>query len=162
PDALAGLAPASAPLIVSVSRHDPRKGMDVLIRALGELRRAGVPFRACLTSGGELLQTHRALARRLGVGGTPAVTGWGPGPVPCLRHADVFVLPSRQEGSGSLSLLEAFHAGAPVVASGIDGIVEDVTDGDSGLLVPPDDVPALAGALSRALGDATLRVHLGR
>jgi glycosyltransferase involved in cell wall biosynthesis len=162
PEPLAALTPATAPLIVSVSRHDPRKGMDVLLHALGELRRAGVAFRACLTSGGELLEANRELARRLDLGGTTALTGWVPDPFPYLRHADVFVLPSRQEGSGSLALLEALQAGTAIVASGIDGIVEDVTDGESALLVPPDDVAELTRALSRLVGDAALRRHLAR
>lgn len=160
PEPLAALEPSGAPLIVSVSRHDPRKGVDVLLRALGELRRGGVAFRACLTSGGELLETHRELARRLDLGGTTVLTGWVPDAFRYLRHADVFVLPSRQEGSGSLALLEALQAGAAIVASGIDGILEDVTDGDSALLVPPDRAGELARALSRLVRDAELRRRL--
>lgn len=162
PPELAGLEPADAPLIVSVSRHDPRKGMDVLLRALAELLRGGARFRACLTSGGELFDQHRQLLRRLDLGRTTVLTNWVPDPFPYLRYADVYVLPSLQEGSGSLALLEALQAGPAVVASGIDGIPEDVTDGDNGLLVPPGQPAALAGALARVLADAALRKRLGR
>jgi len=76
PPELARLAPAEAPLIVSVSRHDPRKGVDVLLRALAELRGGGVPFRACITSGGELFEEHQRLAAELDLGGTTVLTGW--------------------------------------------------------------------------------------
>ncbi|HWC01980.1 MAG TPA: glycosyltransferase family 4 protein [Methylomirabilota bacterium] len=162
PDAVAALAPADAPLIVSVSRHDPRKGVDVLLGTLARLRGAGVPFRACLVGGGRLLAAHRELARRLGLAGSVTVTGIVPDPYAYLQCADVFVLPSLEEGSGSLSLLEALQAGVAVVASGVDGIPEDVTEGRSALLVPPNDEEALAGALRRLLGDVALRDRLAR
>lgn len=160
-------APRSAqagapPLIVAVSRHDPRKGWDVLLAALDRLRRQGVPFRACLAGGGPQLAADRALARRLGLGGgSVEILGEVPDSFALLRRADVFVLPSRAEQSGSLSLLEALQAGCAVVASRVDGIPEDVTDGASALLVEPGDPAALAGALARLLGDAGLRRRLG-
>jgi glycosyltransferase involved in cell wall biosynthesis len=150
------------PLIVAVSRHDPRKGWDVLLAALDRLRRQGVPFRACLAGGGPQLAADRALARRLGLGdGSVEILGEVPDSFALLRRADVFVLPSRAEQSGSLSLLEALQAGCAVVASRVDGIPEDVTDGASALLVEPGDPDALAGALARLLGDAGLRRRLG-
>ena len=77
-----------------------------------------------------------------------------------LRHADLFVLPSLEEGSGSLSLLEALQAGVPIVASRIDGIPEDVTDGVDGLLVEPGNVRELANAIRRLLEDRALRNRL--
>ena len=61
-----------------------------------------------------------------------------------------------------LTLLEALQAGAAVVASGIDGILEDVTDGDNGLLARPGDARSLGGALERVLTDAALRERLRR
>ncbi len=156
PPPLAALRPADAPLIVSVSRHDPRKGMPVLLLALAELRDAGVRFRACLVSGGQYLDADRRLAEQLRLGDQVALTGWVPEPFHYLQHADVFVLPSLQEGSGSLALLEALQAGAAIVASDLDGIPEDVTDGESALLVEPDNVDALSRALSRVITDTAL------
>jgi glycosyltransferase involved in cell wall biosynthesis len=152
------------PLIVAVSRHDPRKGWDVLLGALDRLRRQGVPFRACLAGGGPQLAADRALARRLGLGdGSVEILGEILDPFSYLERADIFVLPSRAEQSGSLSLLEALQAGCAVVASRVDGIPEDVADGASAsaLLVEPGDSEALAGALARLLGDAGLRRRLG-
>jgi glycosyltransferase involved in cell wall biosynthesis len=161
PATLARLAPAGAPLIVAVSRQDPRKGLDVLLRALARLRRAGVPFRACLLGGGPLLGAHRRLATRLGLDGAVAIEGSVPDAYCYLQHAAVFVLPSIEEGSGSLSLLEALQAGSAVVASNVDGIPEDVRDGDSALLVTPGDPEDLAGALGRVLREPEIRLRLG-
>jgi glycosyltransferase involved in cell wall biosynthesis len=89
-------------------------------------------------------------------------TGWVADPYPYLRRADVFVLPSLQEGGGSISLLEALQAGVPVIASNVDGIAEDVIDGESALLVEPGNVDQLARALARALTDTALRERLRR
>lgn len=170
PDALAvtdaapppGLPPGTAALLLSVSRHDPRKGIDVLLHALARLKERRVPFRACLVGEGRLLETNRRLAARLGLGPEVSLPGLVPEVLPYLERADVFVLPSREEQSGSLSLLEALQAGRPVVASACDGIPEDVTDGADALLVPPGDAPALANALERVLGDPSLRARLAR
>ena len=154
--------PPDDPLIVAVSRHDPRKGVEVLVRALGALRERGLRFRACLVSGGPLLASHRRLVAELDLDATTTLTGWVDDTRPYFRRAGIFVLPSLQEGSGSLSLLEAMQAGAAIVASGVDGIPEDVVDGESALLVKPGDVGALARALERALGCPELRRRLGR
>jgi glycosyltransferase involved in cell wall biosynthesis len=162
PEGVAALAPRAAPLLVSVARHQARKGIDVLLRALASLRAAGVPLRACLVGGGPRLAEPRQRVAELGLAGAVVCTGVVESVAPYLGCADVFVLPSREEQSGSLALLEALRAGLPVVASGVDGILEDVADGEDGLLVPPGDPAALAAALARVLADAPLRARLGR
>ncbi len=60
-----------------------------------------------------------------------------------------------------MSILEAMAAGLPVVASAVGGVPELVVDGETGLLVPPGDERALAAALARIVGDASLRTRLG-
>jgi glycosyltransferase involved in cell wall biosynthesis len=80
---------------------------------------------------------------------------------PYLTAADVFVLPSLEEGSGSIALLEAFQAGTAAVVSGVDGLLEDVVDGDNGLLAKPGDAVDLARALRCALSEPQLRRELG-
>ncbi|MBL8664588.1 MAG: glycosyltransferase family 4 protein [Candidatus Odyssella sp.] len=160
PDFLTGLEPGGAPLIAAVSRHDARKGIDVLLHALALLRDGGVRFRACLAGGGELLERHRALAAGLGLRSCTLLPGRIPDALAVLDHADIFALPSIEEGSGSLALLEAMQAGNAPVASRIDGIPEDVIDGESALLVPPGDPAALAHALRRLVEDAGLRSRI--
>ena len=64
----------------------------------------------------------------------------------------LLVPPSLSEGLGRV-MIEAMHCGTPVVASNVGGIPDVVTDGDTGYLVAPNDVPALAGAMLRAFSD---------
>jgi glycosyltransferase involved in cell wall biosynthesis len=161
PDALAHLQPRDGPLLLAVSRHNPRKGVDVLIRALGRLRSAGVAFRACLIGDGPLLPVHRRLAAALGLEGRVVLTGRVPDPYPYLRHASLFVLPSLGEQSGSVALIEAMQTGLAVIASRCDGIPEDLTDGHSAVLVPPGNDGALADAIAGLLRNPSRRAALG-
>jgi glycosyltransferase involved in cell wall biosynthesis len=75
-------------------------------------------------------------------------------------RAAVVACPSRREGFG-MACLEAMAHGVPVVASGVGGLLDLVVDGETGLVVPPRDVPALRTALERLLGDPELRRRLG-
>jgi len=161
PDAVAELQSAGVPLIVVVSRHVPRKGIPVLLRALAELLEQGCGFRACFVGGGYLLEHHRQLVKELGLGDVVRLVGFVPESFDYVRHADMFVLPSLEEGSGSMSMIEAMQAGTAIIATRIDGIPEDVTDGDNGLLVESGNVPQLAAAIRRLLEDAALRRRLG-
>jgi glycosyltransferase involved in cell wall biosynthesis len=160
PPELAALRPADAPLLVSVARHHSRKGGDVLIDALALARDRGTPLRACLIGDGPLLDANRRRARAHGLDGMVVLPGHVEDVEPYLRRADVFALASREEQSGALAILEALRGGLPIVASAVDGIPEDVTDGDSALLVPPGDAAALATALVRLADDEALRRRL--
>jgi glycosyltransferase involved in cell wall biosynthesis len=162
PDSVAVHKSTGAPLVVSVSRHDPRKGIPILLRALAVVRASGLPFRACLVGTGRLIEAHRRLAAELGIDDVVRIEGFVREPYEYLRYADVFVLPSLEEGSGSLSMLEAMQAGVAVVASRVDGIPEDVTDGENAILVPPGNCGDLVRAISRLLTEPALRCRLGR
>jgi colanic acid/amylovoran biosynthesis glycosyltransferase len=155
-------APGRAPLIVTISRHAPRKGLDVLLRALALLRERGVQFRAQLAGDGPIHGALRQLAHELGVADYVEWPGLVPDPLPYLRECEVFALPTIAEDSGSMSVLEALQAGAPIVCSGVDGLPEDLTHEHDALLVPPRDPRALADALARLLGDEQLRGRLSR
>ncbi|MEA2220513.1 MAG: hypothetical protein QOJ35_3139 [Solirubrobacteraceae bacterium] len=161
PEPIGRLRDPAAPLIVSVSRHDGRKGLDVLVAALAGLRDGGVGFRACLVGTGVLHAAHRRLVAGLELDDRVALPGRVDDVMPYLRHCDVFVLPSLQEGSGSVSVLEAMQAGAAIVSSDVDGMPEDLRDARDALLVAPGDVAALQRALTRLLGDPELRARLG-
>lgn len=150
------------PLVLTVARHEPRKGLDILLRALAGVRASGVPVRACLVGDGPLLSAHRVLAARLRLGDAVTIPGVVSDVYPYLQRADVFVLPSHEEHSGSLALIEALQAGLPVVASRVGGIPEDVVDGESALLVAPGDPAALACAIARVATDAALRQRLAQ
>jgi glycosyltransferase involved in cell wall biosynthesis len=160
PAPIAALASPAAPLVVAVSRHDPRKSVDLLLFALADLAATGTDFRACIVGPGRLLGAHRRLARRLGLADRVAIPGRVDDVWPYLSHADVFVLPSAAEASGSVSLLEALQTGTAVVASSCDGIPEDLVDGADALLFAPGDAPALACALATVLTDPVRRAEL--
>jgi glycosyltransferase involved in cell wall biosynthesis len=162
PPVLAALVPQDAPLIVTVANQEPRKGLDVLLCALAELRGRGIPFRACLAGGGPRLEDNRRRAHELGLAGQVILPGLVDDPFAFLLQADCFVLPSRSEQSGSLALLEALQAGRPCVVSAVDGILEDLVDGEEGFLVPPGDAGALSRAIERLLAAPALRAQLGQ
>jgi glycosyltransferase involved in cell wall biosynthesis len=149
-----------SPLVLAVSRHDPRKGLDVLLHALARVAATGIAFRAVLLGSGRLLDADRRLAGTLGLCDRVAIPGRVADVTPYLQRADIFVLPSRAEASGSVSVLEALRWRVAVVASACDGIPEDLTDSRDALLVPPGDVDALQGALAGLLLDPVRRAEL--
>jgi glycosyltransferase involved in cell wall biosynthesis len=161
PEIISSLQNQDAPLLMTVSRHDPRKGLDTFIRSLALLKEKGIRFRACIPGTGHLIEFHAKLARILNLQNNLVFTGFVDEITPYLKQADVFVLPSYEEGSGSVSMLEAMQHGKAIVASRIDGIPEDITDRESGLLVQPKDKQALAGRLEELIRDPDLRSQLG-
>lgn len=161
PEAMAELAELDGPMIVCTSRQNPRKGVDVLIRAIAAVRDAGVPVRATIVSQGPLLESHRNLVKQFGLQDRVAMPGRVKDVRPYLAHADIFSLPSFAEGSGSMSAIEALQFGVPVVSSAVDGMLEDLTDDVDSLLVAPGSVGELATALRRLAVDESTRERIG-
>jgi len=163
--------PVGGPLVGSVSRLVPRKGMDVLIRAAAQLATAGRhPDLAVVIAGAG--RDRDRLQRLIERTGAPVrLLGRVPErDLPAFYACvDVFALCCRsrwggleQEGFG-IVLLEAAAAGVPVVAGDSGGSAEAVADGVTGLVVEqPDDPDAVAAALDRLLSDPELRVSQGR
>ena len=114
-----------------------------------------------LIGDGALLEASRDQAEQLGIRDRVRWTGALDDVSEHLRNADIFTLPSRWE-SLPLSIIEAMAAGLPVVATDVGGVAELVTDGHTGVLVPPRDVDALAASLDRLLADRQLRADMGR
>jgi glycosyltransferase involved in cell wall biosynthesis len=142
--------PDGAPVLLAVSRLVEQKGIDVALRALPLVRQQIPDARLVVLGEGPERARLEALARELGVGGSVHLPGRAPDVAAWLRRADVLVHPARWEGFG-LALLEAMLCSLPVVASRVSSIPEIVVDGETGLLVPPDDPEALAAALLRML-----------
>ncbi|HSZ05115.1 MAG TPA: glycosyltransferase family 4 protein [Solirubrobacteraceae bacterium] len=147
---------AAGPVIGSLGRLTEQKGFDLLVRALPELPTATL----VLVGDGPERDALQALARELGVADRLLVTGWSAEPRRHLPGFDVFALPSRWEGM-PLGILEAMHAGLPVLATDVGSVAEAVLDGDSGYVVAADDLPALRGRLARLLDDPALRRRMG-
>ena len=149
------------PLIISVCRHDGRKGINYLLHAFSILNKKKFKYEAFIIGTGILRKAHIKLAKKLGLKNV-----YQPGFVsnlePYLKKATVFVLPSLEEGSSALSILEAMKEGLPIVSTNIDGIIEDLENNKSALLVPPKNPQALANAIEQLLINPKLGKVLGK
>lgn len=138
-----------APTIFFVGRHEPRKGLAVLLEAIAEL-----PQDLRLWIAGDGPETEMLRAR---VAGDVRIEWLGriSDEEKCsrMRGADVFCAPSLGGESFGVVLLEAMAAETPVVATDLPGYANVARSGRDALLVPPGDVGALARALSRVIGD---------
>ena len=137
--------------------HDPVKGGDVLLDALPAIidRHPGV--QVTIAGPGE------PPARLAAVNGSATWLGWldADAKARALREADIFLMPSTSEGL-PVALLEAMAYGKPIVATRVGGIPDVLADGTEGLLVPPGDADALAGAVVTLVGDPDRAWELGR
>lgn len=143
-------------VIGSLGRLTEQKGYDVLVRALPRLPTATL----LLVGDGPERGSLRALAAELGVGDRLRITGWVADARSHLAELDVFALPSRWEGM-PLGILEAMHAGLPVLASDVGSVSEAVVDGETGYLVAPDDLESVCRRLEHLLDAPQLRLRMG-
>jgi glycosyltransferase involved in cell wall biosynthesis len=151
--------PRNGDSILCVAHLYPRKNVAALLAAMTRLTSHAIL--RVVGTGPDLARLER-LSRRLGLGERVEFLGHvdfarlaGE-----YRRADVFCLPSRQEGFG-IVFLEAMAAGLPIVAARASAVPEVVTDGESGILVGPDRPDDLAAALDRLLSDPGERRRLG-
>jgi colanic acid/amylovoran biosynthesis glycosyltransferase len=153
-------------LVVSIARLVEKKGLADLVEACGLLRQRGVDVRLEVGGDGPLLVQLTAAADAAGLDGA------FPGALPhedvraLYGRATVFCLPCVVASSGDrdglpTSVLEAMAYGVPVVTTGVNGLPDVVIDGETGLVVPEHDPPALADALERVLRDPELARRLG-
>jgi glycosyltransferase involved in cell wall biosynthesis len=147
------------PFVLGVGRLASQKGFDVLVDALARCRHPGP---VVIAGDGP---DRSALADRAAKSGVAVRIEWL-GDVPrervkrLLRGAAVVVMPSRFEGN-PLIAIEALQAGAPLIASDIPGLPDELRTGVTGWLVPPEDPTALAAAIDQLLDDPALAQRLG-
>lgn len=156
--------PRTVVYVGRMDRSSAWKGVDVLVRAFAELAAEVPDARLRLVGGGDAVPDHLRLAAELGIAERVEAVGelTGDALVDVVRTAALAVLPSRTEAeSFGMVLVEAMACGTPVVGSAVGGIPHVVTDGESGLLVPPGDPGALAAACRKVLTDAALADRLG-
>lgn len=154
--------------ILSVGRAVPKKGFDILLRALALLP-AEFNWRLRHIGGGGELPALKALAAELGLAGRIDWQGAlaQQDVLAAYRAADIFALASRQTADGDRDglpnvIVEAASQGMALVGTDLSGIPEFVIDGTTGLLVPPENPEALAAALARMIKDPALRERLGQ
>lgn len=160
-----GIAPDTE-LGVMVARLDPIKGQDVAIDAIAALRAGGRDVHLALVGGavigheGDLLDRLRHQARDRGVADLVHHLGFVDDPGPWHAAGTIAIQASAHEAFG-LSVVEALAHGAPVIASATDGPSEILAGGRYGVLTPPADAGALAGAIADLLDDDARRASLG-
>lgn len=150
-------------LVISyVGQLVARKGVDILIEALGLLSSRMHPLPLLVAAGkGPLREDLERRVAELGIAERVRFVGKVPHDevAEYMSVGDVFVLPSYSEGLPTVAC-EALNCGVPIVATAVDGTPEVVRDEQTGLLVPAGDAPALADALERILTDHDLRRRL--
>jgi len=150
---------AGAPVIVHVSNFRPVKQVDQLVEVFGRVL-ARTDARLLLVGDGPDRRHVEARLREHGLWDRARLIGNQAHPETLVRESAVFVLPSRTESFG-LAALEAQACGVPVVAYAVGGLPEVVVDGETGYLVPPNDVTAMADRVVSILEDRAEQSRLG-
>lgn len=155
--------PPGAKIITFIGRITRDKGIGELVAAFKRLINSGInaylllvgpfePERDPLPDEVEEQIRHETRIKAVGYSAEPERY---------MSVSDVFCLPSYREGFGNV-VIEAAAMGVPTVGTRIVGLVDSIVDGETGILVPPREVGALADALSRMLSDEALRTRMGK
>lgn len=156
------------PVLLTVARLEPRKGIDKVIQALPGLRQDFPNIRYCIAGTGKDRERLEKLAADLGV--DQAVQFWGrvseKQKAALLDKAHLFVMPTRREGNSvegfGISYIEAAWYGVPSIAGKGSGASEAVIHNETGLVCDGDDQQSVTGAIAALLKDEMLRVRLGQ
>ncbi|MDN5869963.1 MAG: glycosyltransferase family 4 protein [Nitrococcus sp.] len=150
------------PFIVAMGRLVPQKGFDLLVRAFASIHWRHPEWSLVILGDGPEREKIWRLALTLGIGDCVHMPGRVARPHAVLRRAKLFALSSRFEGM-PMALLEAMACGLPCVSFDCPtGPAELIVHNVNGLLIPPEDLPALAQSLVQLMNDPALRVELGR
>ena len=150
-----------SPRAVYLGRLSPEKGVDLLVRCWPRVLEAIPEARLELVGEGPQRATLEAEVKRLGLSQAVSLPGATEEPIQSLRKADLFVLPSREEGM-SIALLEAMALGIPLVASSIPGNRKLVADFKHGRLFPSGDEAGLARTIVEQWSDYDRAIHMAR
>ncbi|MDX1566295.1 MAG: glycosyltransferase family 4 protein [Longimicrobiales bacterium] len=155
--------PYPEPTLLYLGRLKRYKRVDLVLRAMAELRDQQVECTLLVAGQGDDRDRLESLAGRLELGDSARFLGWvdEERKVELLQRAWIHVLTSEKEGWG-ITNLEAAAAGTPTVASDSPGLRDSVVHGETGLLVPHGDVEALADGLRTLLEDHERRRSLGQ
>jgi glycosyltransferase involved in cell wall biosynthesis len=150
----------SPPRLLSVGRIVHQKGLDLAMHALGGLKDLNWEWR--IAGDGPQMQALQSLAQELGIDDRVFFLGWQSREqiMESYKQANVFLFPSRHEGMPN-AILEAMSSGLPVIATCIAGNEELLVEGQTGYLVPAEDIEVLQDALKKILNDSILRRQMG-
>lgn len=150
------------PIVGWVGRFEPVKGPEFFLELCHLLKtRYHKELRALMVGDGALMTNIRERAIQLGLEDFLLISGFRQNIVPVFMGIDILVVTSINEGFG-LVILEAMAAGKPVIAHGVGGIPELITDGETGFLVDPGDTEAIYERLTRLLDNIQLSQAMGQ
>ncbi len=151
----------SEPRLLSVGRLVYQKGLDLAMSALSDLK--DLPWTWTIAGDGPQMAVLQSMAQEYEIADRIHFLGWQKAEQlkGQYRTADLFLFPSRHEGMPN-AVLEAMASGLPVVATRIAGNEELVVNGETGALVPTEDVESLRESLRPLLVDAKMRERMGR
>lgn len=152
--------PADVPLVLFAGRLAPQKGVEDLIAAVDLLQHVRPDLHTLIVGDGPLREQLESTAHAFQLDGRVRFLGHRDDVPRLLAAADLLVLPSLYEGLPNV-VLEAMRFRKPVVATAAPGTTEVVVDGETGLLTPVHDHPALAQAIRRVVADPALARSLG-
>ena len=152
---------ADPPRIGTLGRLHAEKGFDILLQAAGRMRDQGRAFRLTVAGEGPAAADLKSLTAKLDLTSQIDFPGWVSPPERLLAELDLFVCSSRTESFG-LVVIEAMAAGAPVIATDIEGPRVLLGEGRYGRLVPPEAPDALAQAMAAALDDPNGALEMAR
>jgi len=147
--------------VIFSGRFIGRKGIDHLLRAWKQVAETFPDALLTLLGDGPLFNDMKRMSSAFALDRSVKFTGHVSDVEDHLKRADIFVLPSLQEGMPN-ALLEAMACGLPAVATAIGGVVDIISDGENGIIVEPANADALAQGLLRLLGDKAMAVRLGK
>lgn len=149
------------PVLLFIGRLIEQKGVDVLLEAFATLRSEFPEVQLRIVGDGNLRARLETQCRTLGLEKAVRFLGWVEDAQRLMLGGDIIVVPSRWEGFG-LVTLEAMRHRRPLVASAVSALPEIIVDGETGYLVPADDLLALTDALHKLLADPELARQMGR
>ncbi|MDH3374413.1 MAG: glycosyltransferase [Gammaproteobacteria bacterium] len=152
--------PEAAIVIAAAGQLIPRKGHRYLLQAVADLRHTHPGIRLIIFGEGYLNNQLRAQAAALGLGDIAQFAGFRDDLDDYMTCFDIFAHPALAEGLG-VATLKAAAAGVPVVGFNAGGLAEAVSDGETGILVPAEDVEALRDAIARLIDQDDLRARMG-
>lgn len=150
--------PDEIDVIGTIAELHRNKGLDIALKGFSGAYKY-TDAKLIIIGEGEERESLTKLANELGLEEQVSFLGFKDGASKLLRAFDIFILPSRKEGL-PYSLLEAGLASLPVITTKVGGIPEIIKDGETGLLIPPENPDALAKALLK-LKDLNLRKQFG-
>jgi len=150
----------TTPLVGFAGRLDYDKGVDILLQASKEILKKNHQVNIIIIGDGVERRNLERLASNLGISSQVHFTGFRDDIPHILSTINIFVAPARRAGF-ELTLTEAMASGVPIVATKCGAIPEVVADGETGILVPPEDPQAIAEAVIYLLKNPRLRKKMG-